>query len=405
MWPFSRALIASMTAASVVDLPEPVLPVTRIKPRVAVESSNIDFGILSSSSVSAFEGMPRNTAPTPFKCRNTLTRKRATSGMKCAKSAESCLLNCAIDCSDMISNSSALSSSGSRRWLSSVMRSPWTRMRGGSPATTCRSEPLRMYMLFRKSLINDVAIGGSFSIRVRARARALRRCLAGSRCSCGLRGGLGGGRGRCRASAARQHCRVGHEALELLAIRRVAIGVIGVDELCSEGGQESLVHHLHALLFAGLQLRGDLMRLLRLNQFRDRAIHDHDLDDGAAAAAVRRLDEVLRHDGVQAVREEALRLLALLAGQRVDDAVDRLHGARRVQRAEHEVARFRRRHRHADRLAVAELADEDDVGVLAQARAHSLCEARNVGAQLALDDLAAFAAVDELDRVFEADDV
>src|SRR5688572_24197196 len=404
MWPFSRALIASMTAASVVDLPEPVLPVTRIKPRVAVESSNIDFGIFSSSSVSAFEGMPRNTAPTPFKCRNTLTRKRATSGMKCAKSAESCLLNCAIDCSDMIPNSSALSSSGSRRWLSSVIRSPWTRMRGGSPAMTCRSEPLRMYMLFRKSLISDDGMAGSFSIRVRARARGgFRRCLAGS--GCGIPGRCAGGRGGRRARAARQHRRVGHEALELLAIGRIAIRVIGVDELRGDGSQQSLVHHLHPLIFAGLQLRGNLVRLLRLNQFRDRAIHDHDLDDGSAAAAVRRLDEVLRHDGVQAVREEALRLLALLAGQRVDDAVDRLHGARRVQRAEHEVARFRRRHRHADRLAVAELADEDDVGVLAQARAHSLCEARNVGAQLALDDLAAFAAVDELDRVFEADDV
>ena len=47
----------------------------------------------------AFDGMPRNTAPTPFRCRNTLTRNRATSGIECAKSAESCLLNCSIDCS------------------------------------------------------------------------------------------------------------------------------------------------------------------------------------------------------------------------------------------------------------------------------------------------------------------
>ena len=51
--------------------------------------------------------------------------------------------------------------------------------------------------------------------------------------------------------------------------------------------------------------------------------------------------------------EEALGLLALIAGQGVDDAVDRLHGARGMQRAEHQVARFGGRHGHADRLAVA----------------------------------------------------
>ena len=32
MWPFSRVLMSSIMAASVVDLPEPVLPVTRIRP-------------------------------------------------------------------------------------------------------------------------------------------------------------------------------------------------------------------------------------------------------------------------------------------------------------------------------------------------------------------------------------
>src|SRR5688572_7018021 len=118
------------------------------------------------------------------------------------------------------------------------MRSPWTRMRGGSPAITCRSEPLRMYMLFRKSLINDMAC--SFSARVRAGA---------------LAGGLG--RSRC-AHAAREHRGVGDEALELLAIIRIAIGVIGIDELARDGAQESHIHELHALLLARLQLRWDL---------------------------------------------------------------------------------------------------------------------------------------------------
>ena len=35
MWPFIRALMSSIIAASVVDLPEPVLPVTRMRPLLA----------------------------------------------------------------------------------------------------------------------------------------------------------------------------------------------------------------------------------------------------------------------------------------------------------------------------------------------------------------------------------
>ena len=35
MWPFTRLLMSSIIAASVVDLPEPVLPVTRIRPLLA----------------------------------------------------------------------------------------------------------------------------------------------------------------------------------------------------------------------------------------------------------------------------------------------------------------------------------------------------------------------------------
>ena len=36
MWPFTRVLMSSIIAASVVDLPEPVLPVTRIRPLFAL---------------------------------------------------------------------------------------------------------------------------------------------------------------------------------------------------------------------------------------------------------------------------------------------------------------------------------------------------------------------------------
>ena len=58
-----------------------------------------------------------------------------------------------------------------------------------------------------------------------------------------------------------------------------------------------------------------------------------------------------------------------------------------------------------DRLGIAQLADQDHVRVLAHGRAHAFGEARDVGAQLALDHLAVLAAMNELDRVLEADDV
>ena len=81
MWPFSRVLMSSIIAASVVDLPEPVLPVTRMSPLLTLQRLRTASGSLSSSAVRALEGMTRNTPPMPFSWRMTLTRKRATPGM------------------------------------------------------------------------------------------------------------------------------------------------------------------------------------------------------------------------------------------------------------------------------------------------------------------------------------
>ena len=81
MWPFSRVLMSSIMAASVVDLPEPVLPVTSIRPLLTLQRLRTASGSFSSSAVRALEGMTRKTPPMPFNCRMTLTRKRATPGM------------------------------------------------------------------------------------------------------------------------------------------------------------------------------------------------------------------------------------------------------------------------------------------------------------------------------------
>ena len=147
------------------------------------------------------------------------------------------------------------------------------------------------------------------------------------------------------------------------------------------------------------------MRLVGLDQFADRAVHQHDLADRLAPASLGALDQDLGHDRDQALRQEGLGLLALLDRQRVDDAVDGLDRARGVQRAEHQVAGLGGRHRHADRFGVAHFADQDHVRVLAHRGAHALGEAGQVRAQLALDHLRLAAGVHELDRILEADDV
>ena len=108
---------------------------------------------------------------------------------------------------------------------------------------------------------------------------------------------------------------------------------------------------------------------------------------------------------MQALREKALRLLAFLRGERVDHAVHGLDRARGVQRAEHQVPGLGGRHRPADGVRVAQLAHQDDVRVLAHRCPNAFGERGQVGMQLALDHLRELAAVDELDRVFEADDV
>ena len=75
-----------MTTASVVDLPEPVGPVTSTSPFSIEASRRIGSGMPSCSSVMIFEGITRKTAPEPRCWRNTLTRKRATPAISYARS-------------------------------------------------------------------------------------------------------------------------------------------------------------------------------------------------------------------------------------------------------------------------------------------------------------------------------
>ena len=76
-----------------------------------------------------------------------------------------------------------------------------------------------------------------------------------------------------------------------------------------------------------------------------------------------------------------------------------------MQRAEDEVTGFRGLDGDGHRLEVAHLADQHDVGVLAQRRAQRVAERRRVVVDLALVDDAALVFVNEFDRVLDGDDV
>ena len=96
----------------------------------------------------------------------------------------------------------------------------------------------------------------------------------------------------------------------------------------------------------------------------------------------------------------------LLGGRKhVDDAVDGLRGGARVQGSEHEVAGLGRGQGEPNRLEVAHLAHQDDIGVLAKRGAQRLAEAERVPMDFTLADEALPAPVDELDRVFDGEDV
>ena len=91
--------------------------------------------------------------------------------------------------------------------------------------------------------------------------------------------------------------------------------------------------------------------------------------------------------------------------EELDQPADRLGRVDGVHRREDEVARLGCLQRGLGGLAVAQLADQDHVRVLAERAAERLVERLGVEPDLALVDDAALVAVEDLDRVLDRDDV
>src|SRR4030095_2612231 len=142
MWPYSFSLTWLHIAASVVDLPEPVGPVHRMRPRGRLVSSPKIFGAFNSSSERTFAGMVRNAAAAPRIWTNALTRKRARLGTAKLKSHSRFSSYALRWASLMMSYTMAWTSSCSIGGRLIRRMSPWTRIMGGSPAERCRSDAL-----------------------------------------------------------------------------------------------------------------------------------------------------------------------------------------------------------------------------------------------------------------------
>src|SRR5690348_17154020 len=154
MWPNSFSLTWFTIAARVVDLPEPVGPVTRIRPRGRSVRSAKTFGAFRSSSDSTFDGIVRNAAAAPRCWLYALTRKRArfgTAKLKSHSRNSSYILRCA---SLMMSYTMACTSSCSIGGRLMRRMSPCTRISGGSPDDRWRSEALFLTANARSSVIS-----------------------------------------------------------------------------------------------------------------------------------------------------------------------------------------------------------------------------------------------------------
>ena len=121
----------SIMAASVVDLPDPVVPVTSTSPRCSSQMLSITRGRFSSSIVRILVGMTRSTMPTLPRCWKTLTRKRPSPATPYAMSSSAVSLNfCFWRLVIMLKAMDSISSGVTRGTSVCGVRAPSTRRQG-----------------------------------------------------------------------------------------------------------------------------------------------------------------------------------------------------------------------------------------------------------------------------------
>jgi len=146
-------------ARSVVDLPEPVGPVTRTSPLCKAHRLRIACDSPSFSAVRIWLGMTRNTAPRPFRSMKMFARNRARPAISYAKSVSCRSSNSVLFLSGVMGSSSATIDSGvnAAAVLSSGWIEPSLRTSGGMPQVRCRSDAPEVHIAMNSESIGLMA--------------------------------------------------------------------------------------------------------------------------------------------------------------------------------------------------------------------------------------------------------
>ncbi len=195
------------------------------------------------------------------------------------------------------------------------------------------------------------------------------------------------------------------DVVQILRIDGIRPGDVLCEHSLLDKSTKVLIEGVHAhrrsCLHGGVQLRD----LTLADHVRDGRSVDQYLGRDGSTALLSERQQRLADDPLQRVAQLSADLLLLVRRKHIDDAVDALRRSLRVQSGKDEVTGLRSRQRGLNRLRIAKLADQDDVGVLSQDPPQRFCEGAGVAADLALVDQRALALVVELDRVFDGDDV
>ena len=136
----------------------------------------------------------------------------------------------------------------------------------------------------------------------------------------------------------------------------------------------------------------------------DAKVVAHDFKGSDPATADLR-QQALRNDPAQRFRKADADLLLLFLVEHTDDAVDRLAGVDRVQRAQDEVAGFCGGQADFDGFAIAHFADENHLRRLAQGGAQTRGKGTEVASHFTLVEGCLSLRMNEFDRIFQRDDV
>ncbi len=134
-------LMMSINEARVVDLPEPVGPVTRTRPCRSSVNIRTESGMPSVSNGGISWGMARKTPATVPRCWKTFSRKRPTPGIECEVSSSFSASN--FSRSDLVRTPKSMSrivSLSSWGHPSMGRTAPCSLMQPGMPAVRCRSD-------------------------------------------------------------------------------------------------------------------------------------------------------------------------------------------------------------------------------------------------------------------------